>query len=234
MIRRRRHRRHSGFTLIEIMVSLALLALIGGSITAVTAVGIRTVGPGGAGHRLTGDHDLIALEQMLGKDIGRAECVYEPPTASAIYSTTGECKSTGPAHSYCTSPPSLPAGATVLFCTAWSQYWETPAPAGTSGSCHIAAYYRYISGGTTAIYRRETDAFVNQTPTPAPVVLSAVAVTSGDVSMPTAAPTATPLFANDIPISLAAIAPAALQLPPSAQYHFHPLGTIVQTGAELC
>lgn len=74
---RKRLGRHAeqGFTLIEVIVSIAILAVIGGAIAAIFSVGLATLRPGGPQTRLLGAHDLMVLEQKLGQDGARAACI---------------------------------------------------------------------------------------------------------------------------------------------------------------
>jgi len=221
MTHRQRHG-EAGFTLIETVVSMALLVLIAGAIAGATSIGLHTVQSGGAGDRLAGDHDLFELEQMLGRDMARAECVYNPQSTTWVLPGYCKAESTSkPAYSTCASPPSMPSGTTtVLLCVAWSEFWETP------GTCHTAAYYRYAPppspGGTpqSHIYRNEaitqSSEVYTQHLTTEDVSLSAISVSAGDVQ-----------------VTLTANAPR-LASPPGATYHYRPLGTISQSGTQLC
>jgi prepilin-type N-terminal cleavage/methylation domain-containing protein len=226
MIRSRRHRSDHGFTLIEVLISTALLALMAGAIAAATSAGARTVGSGGAGDRLAGDHDLMTVEQMLGKDMARAECVYSPPSTLVL----GYCTLSQPAQSICASPPI--SGATVLLCTAWTEFWQTPSPTGSGGACHVAVYYRYSTvGGATQIFRSEVEKFVNATPTTT-VVVTQQHLTTNNVLV-----SVSPGSSGDVQVTLTGNA-SGVVTPPTAVYDYRPLGTILQTGpggsTQLC
>jgi prepilin-type N-terminal cleavage/methylation domain-containing protein len=290
VMKRMRPRGQRGFTLIELLVSSGLLVLIAAAIAGATDVGVRTLGSGGAGDRLAGDHDLFALEQTLGRDMARAECVYDPPSTkvSGYCQMTKTSQSTGAAYSTCGSPPSLPPGrtdssgvayssssnvvtdaqaiaadvgsvitgsniptnaviltvvpgtsftisntptgagtsvtippATVLFCAAWSQFWETPSPSGASGSCHVASYYSYKA----QVYREESAVFVN---TSATTVEYTQHVTTQSVSL-----SAVLGASGDVRVTLKSTA-AGVKSPPTATYDYRALGTLSQTGTQLC
>lgn len=76
------HRRQLGLTLIELLVSIAILATIGGSIAGAFAIGLKILSPGNAAARLTGSHDLLAFEQQIGADVARADCFVAPGQTS--------------------------------------------------------------------------------------------------------------------------------------------------------
>jgi len=140
VMKRRRPQGQFGFTLIELVVSSGLLVLVAAAIAGATDVGVHTLGSGGAGDRLAGDHDLFALEQMLGRDMARAECVYDPPSTrvSGYCQTTKILQSTGAAYSACGSPPSLPSGRTdsagVAYSSSSNVVTDAHAIAGDMGS----------------------------------------------------------------------------------------------------
>jgi len=181
MTHRQRHG-EAGFTLIETVVSMALLVLIAGAIAGATSIGLHTVQSGGAGDRLAGDHDLFELEQMLGRDMARAECVYNPQSTTWVL--PGYCKAESTSN-YRYAPP--------------------PSPGGTPQS-HI-----YRNEATT-----QSSEVYTQHLTTEDVSLSAISVSAGDVQ-----------------VTLTANAPR-LASPPGATYHYRPLGTISQSGTQLC
>lgn len=117
---------------------MAILGAIGASIAGAFAIGFRTLGPGGAQAKLTGSNDLIAFEQQIGADVGRAVCLAAPNQTSIP--TTG-----------CTASVSKPnastcgASSTYLLCLAW----YVP---GTQ-VCHTVTYSQQI--GTGVILRRD-------------------------------------------------------------------------------
>lgn len=128
----------AGVTLIELVVSMAILALIGASIAGAFAIGFRTVGTGQSPAKLTGSNDVLAFEQQIGRDINRAVCL-SAPSQTAI--PTGGCLSSvsKPAGSTCG-----PAG-TYLLCLAWYQ--------GGSPTCHTVTFKQ--AAGQTNILRTD-------------------------------------------------------------------------------
>lgn len=126
------------FTMIEVLVSLAIVAILAGAIAAAFTTGLRIVAPGGVTDRLSGAKDLALLEQILGRDGSRASCLtVESPfavlgqTSSTCAATTGYGKLPGSA---CTS-----AQSTVLLCLGWPQLAGT-SPSFLSSTCHVAVY----------------------------------------------------------------------------------------------
>src|SRR5437660_8874513 len=69
-----RHRHELGLTLIEMIVSIAVLIIVGGAMAGAFGIGYHVVAKGGPSDRLTGAHDFMVLEQQLGKDGARAAC----------------------------------------------------------------------------------------------------------------------------------------------------------------
>jgi Prokaryotic N-terminal methylation motif len=229
---RQRHHTSRGFTLVEALIATSILVLVVVAVAAAFGAGVRTVGAGGAGDLLAGDHDLITLEQSLGRDMARAECVYSPPSTRVVgyCHATPATMGTGAAQSTCTSPPaalSLPAGATPFFCAAWSEFWE-----GSSGTCHVAVYYRYASPSAPQqkqIFRTEAKVvIVGAAPSTTALVL-AQHLTTQDV-------TVSPALGSqgDVQITLTG-APGA-RSPITLVDDYRSLGTIptYQTGTDLC
>ena len=218
-----------GFTLIEAVIAMAVLVIVVVAVAAAVGVGVRTVGAGGAGDLLAGDHDLIALEQSLGRDIARAECVYDPTHSLITGVGASYCGDSShadsvnpakPAWSTCASPPaslSLPGDAAVFLCAAWSQFWE-----GASGTCHVALYYRHTPTNSSQmqIYRTEAN---NGT------FVATRHLTTEDVTVSPATGSQ-----GDLKITLTG-APGA-RSPISQVYDYRPLGTIptAQPGTDLC
>jgi prepilin-type N-terminal cleavage/methylation domain-containing protein len=120
---RDRHAREQGLTLIELTVSLAILAIIAGAIAAAFSVGLRVIAKGGPQDRLAGAHDLASLEQVLGRDGSRAACI--KALGAAVYGHA-TCASTFNQVGGCSTANSL--------CFAWPQF-DTSA-----WSCHVASY----------------------------------------------------------------------------------------------
>jgi prepilin-type N-terminal cleavage/methylation domain-containing protein len=127
---RHRHARERGLTLIEVLVSLAILAMIAGSIAATFSVGIRVLARGGPQDRLAGAHDMATLEQVLGRDAARAACI-QIQGAATVYGRTSP--SSGPCSS-ATGYSKVGGCSAATFCFAWPQY------ASPNWSCHVAVY----------------------------------------------------------------------------------------------
>lgn len=136
-------RSQRGFTLIETLVSLAILTVIGGVIAATYSVGLKALGAGGAEDRLAGAHDQEVFEQLLGKDAARAACIQV--SGGTKY---GSC-SAGLAHATITT-----ACSSAVVCIGWPQVSES--------SCHVAVY-RVTSG---VARRQEYRVAANETVTP--------------------------------------------------------------------
>jgi prepilin-type N-terminal cleavage/methylation domain-containing protein len=117
---RDRHAREQGLTLIELTVSLAILAIIAGAIAAAFSVGLRVIAKGGPQDRLAGAHDLAALEQVLGRDGSRAACIRIPGVP--VYG-----------RATCSSAFTQVAGCSAALCFAWPQF-------DAAWSCHVALY----------------------------------------------------------------------------------------------
>lgn len=128
-----------GVTLIELLVSLAILALIGVSISGAFAVGFRLLGTGGAQAQLTGNSDVMALEQQLGRDINRAVCLAAPSQTSIPQPGCG---------SSVNRSPSTCGSASYVLCLAWYQPGAT--------DCHTVVYKQ--APGNTNLIRSDTDA----------------------------------------------------------------------------
>jgi prepilin-type N-terminal cleavage/methylation domain-containing protein len=96
--RRRRHRTQLGLTLIELLVGLAILATIVGSLAGAFEIGLKILAPGNAQARLTGSHDLLAFEQQIGADVARAVCLAAPGQTAV---PSGGCQLQGKSTSTC-------------------------------------------------------------------------------------------------------------------------------------
>jgi prepilin-type N-terminal cleavage/methylation domain-containing protein len=93
-----------GFTLVEVLVCLALLAIIGAVIGVVFTVGMRSIlAPGASRDRLTAASDAISVQQLLASDVHRATCIAVPSAtfpetfgscAAETSTFQGECSST--------------------------------------------------------------------------------------------------------------------------------------------
>jgi prepilin-type N-terminal cleavage/methylation domain-containing protein len=130
-----------GFTMIETLVSLALLALIAGVLGTVYTVGLRALAPGGPSSRLGGADAFMVLEQTLGRDGSRAGCIQIQ--GGSVFGQTG---------STCTTTGSTTTGfgkattfcSTAVLCFAWPQ--ETGPSGSPIWSCHVAVY---VASGTS-------------------------------------------------------------------------------------
>jgi prepilin-type N-terminal cleavage/methylation domain-containing protein len=122
---RHRHRGQLGLTLTELLVAIAILAIIGGSLAGAFGIGLRLLGPTGAQAKLTGNADLLAFEQHIGADVARADCLAAPGMQSI---PTGGCQR---------SVPSTCAPSQYSLCLAW----YVPGSA-----CHIVAYWQQSDG----------------------------------------------------------------------------------------
>lgn len=109
-----------GLTLVEMLVVLAIVAVIAGSIGAVFSVGLQVVSATGPQARLLDAHDLQILEQDLGRDGARAACI-QLPSGTHYGSCSHQFNSIAPTE--CTSS---------VLCIGWPQV--------SSGLCHVAAY----------------------------------------------------------------------------------------------
>lgn len=124
MVRHGRSSRHaraseSGLTLMEVLVSIAILTIISGVIAAIFGVGLKVVAPNGPQARLLGAHDLTVLEQDLGQDGARAACV----------------KVSGTAYGSCSHGFSAVTCSTASLCFGWP---VVVLPSDVS--CHVAVY----------------------------------------------------------------------------------------------
>lgn len=139
------HAAQSGFTLIEVLISIAILAIISGAIAGAFAITFKALAPGAAKDRLASSNDLSVLEQMLGRDGARAACVTAPDLTTGTYhvygqtgvrtdpTNNGTCNAqTGyggygnAALSACTTAPY------ATLCLGWPQVSDS--------SCHVAVY----------------------------------------------------------------------------------------------
>jgi len=92
-VTRRSPRRNGerGFTLVEVLVSLALLVVISTIIAVVFSVGMHALlAPGASEDRLTASSEGIALEQVLTEDVHRATCVKYAQAPSSYGNCAGD------------------------------------------------------------------------------------------------------------------------------------------------
>jgi prepilin-type N-terminal cleavage/methylation domain-containing protein len=138
--RRRARSGQSGFTLVELLVSVIILALIGVSIAAAFTVGFHVLGNRGDQVALAGSNDVLAFEQQLGRDIARADCLAASgQTTIPIYATGVR----GCQHSVNNSPTVCqPSG--YQLCLSWYLPGSKP--------CHTITY----KGGSGFVNRVDT------------------------------------------------------------------------------
>jgi hypothetical protein len=101
-------------TLIELLVSLSILAVIGVGLTAAVDAGIRTLGAGGVPDHLRGSADAVGVERSVSADVARAGCVITSVTV------LGSCPQ--PVTAFCGG---------VTLCLAWPD---------AAGGCDAARY----------------------------------------------------------------------------------------------
>lgn len=150
--RRTTRGRERGLTLIELLVSIAIVAIIATAIASLFGVGLTLLGPGGAGggpaDRLLGARDVSALEQVLGRDGARAACIQIPAGTTVNGPTTvnheyGSCGS-----GYAAAAGGC-AGAGFVVCFGWPQV--------SSSNCQVAAYTT-VTVGPNSIPERNSAA----------------------------------------------------------------------------
>ncbi|MBV9101234.1 MAG: prepilin-type N-terminal cleavage/methylation domain-containing protein [Candidatus Dormibacteraeota bacterium] len=130
---RPRRRSSAGLTLIELLVSVSILAMIGGALGGAFAAGIHVLAPGGAQSRLAGSHDLLAFEQSISADVARASCIAAPGMAQL---PSGGCTASsfpsrcGSSYQLCLEwyLPGDTVCHTIVY--AYKQYYESPQLAG--------------------------------------------------------------------------------------------------------
>jgi prepilin-type N-terminal cleavage/methylation domain-containing protein len=139
----RRRRGQLGLTLTELLVALAILSTIAGSIAGAFAIGFKILGPTGAQATLVGNHDLLAFEQQIGADVARADCLAAPGQTS-IPTGIGAC---APSVQHNPSSCSSSQYTTYLLCLAWY------APGASRPTCHTVTYWQHP--GTKVVQRSD-------------------------------------------------------------------------------
>lgn len=128
-----------GFTLIEVIVSIAILAIAAGAIAAAFTAGLHAFAPGGARDRLAGAKDLSVLEQLLGRDGARAACITAQDPTSGSFIVYGQTSSTCATTTGYGKVPGCTSAPFATLCLAWPQL-GTSGPAFLDSTCHIAVY----------------------------------------------------------------------------------------------
>ncbi|MGO8685957.1 MAG: type II secretion system protein J [Candidatus Dormibacteria bacterium] len=226
-----RRRGQDGFTLIEVLVSVAILTIIGGVFGGVFGVGYKTLGPQGSGARLAASSDLMSFEQLLSRDVSQASCVYIPRTASSPsgpYGPYGSCSQlflTAGARTECSGPLTWNGVEGVpILCVAWTQVSADP----SGDSCQVAVYGLVTS---TNQFHREEYAIHANTPTDfdfesgQPVTASSQPALSVILSAP--ATTSGGTWITSLPVT---VTTPSLSNPPTGSFILRPL---VQDPAAL-
>lgn len=113
-------------TIVELLVSITILAAIGGALGGAFAAGLHVLAPTGAQARLVGSHDLLAVEQQVSADVARASCIGNGGGSETIPS--GGCTASAFPHNCGPQPYQL--------CVAWYSPGDQ--------SCHTVIYaYKY-------------------------------------------------------------------------------------------
>ena len=203
-----RHPRHShecGFTLVEVIVSMAILAIIGGAVAAIFSVGLEVLRPGGPQTRVLGSHDLMVLEQALGKDGARAACV-QTPTAGTPYGSCANGFAKLDAAGDCPSAD---------LCFGWPQV--------SDASCHVAVYA--IGSNTTALrteYAVSSSGSVSVVAASVPLAREVAANIQVGAVVAVTPPGETYSWVRSIPVSITAL---GVTNGPSETLVLHPIAT---------
>lgn len=214
-------------TLIELLVVVAILAAIGGTTALAFTMGLKALGPGGAGDRIAAAHDLTNFETQLGTDTSRSSCLSVKTFPPVAATTFGSCSlsllraSSNP----CT------AALTPMICLAW------PHVASTGSSCHVAVYSQ--SGGSPNRVTRREYTIASGSTTSAGVTV--YKTTAGAVATPSASPlspASTAPAGNPWPTGyqLTATSAAVKFNAPNGTFVFRPLtdDPAAGTGYSLC
>jgi prepilin-type N-terminal cleavage/methylation domain-containing protein len=119
--------RERGFTLVEVLVSMALLGIIGAALGIVFSLGMRTIlAPGASQDRLVAASDTIAFEQPFIQDVQRASCIHFPGNPQYSDGCAGESVPFQAQQAQC-------SGRSTLLCLEWPDLVS-------SGQCDMALY----------------------------------------------------------------------------------------------
>lgn len=127
-------------TLMELLVTMSILATIVGSIGGAFAIGFHVLNPANAPAQLIGNNDLIAFEQQIGADVNNAVCLASPgPPVQTAIPSGGCANSVRKNPSTCGSPFSIAHPTGYLLCLAW----YLPGTA----TCHTVTYAQMAGSG---------------------------------------------------------------------------------------
>jgi prepilin-type N-terminal cleavage/methylation domain-containing protein len=149
-VRRTARSHEHGLTLTEMLVTLAIMTIIGGSIPAAMSIGIRTLGDNGTSGHLASSHDVLALQQQVSTDVNRSACLVNgDPTQPPI----GTCGNSLPTAGSCTG----------LLCVAWLD--------ATDKTCHVTTYASTTNALNNEVGITRTESVVTST---SPLTLKSV------------------------------------------------------------
>lgn len=217
---RSRARGQGGFTLIEVLVSVAILTILGGVFAGVFGVGYKTLGPQGSGARLSASADLMVFEQLLSRDVAQASCVYIPHSASAPsgpYGPYGSCSNlfaSAHAQATCNNWSWNGQASVAVLCLAWPQL--------SSNSCQVAVYGVVTNGQITGQVRRQEYSIAAGDPTYLDPTGGQAVTGSSDaqVSVSVSAPATTGGWITSLPVT---VTTSALSNPPTGSFILRPV-----------
>ena len=192
--------------MIELLVSMAILALLAATLGIALDVGIRTFGASGSGDRTAAARDISEFEVHLGADVARSACLTTPASGGPA----GACANSFLPLGTC------PAGA--LICIAFPQPQAVGSP---TYLCHLVSYASTTTAPAGVV---RTEQFTGGSNvghvTVDPVAFSA----GGGVSVQPAATGALPWAT--VRVQGLKSANPALRAPPVATMQFAPVSTI--------